>query len=119
MLNARIRKRWRAGKFPIGLIGQKADLTYTYDYLGAGPETLGDVSRHAFADVMRQAGHPLVLLGADALARADGAAIATLAAKAAIDLGAVKDGWNGFSSCTAWHPALARSMSALCRGRAD
>src|SRR5205085_10872680 len=35
VLNARIRKRWRAGKFPIGVIGEKADLTYTYDYLGA------------------------------------------------------------------------------------
>ena len=42
VLNARIRKRWRAGKFPIGLIGEKADLTYPYDYLGAGPETLAD-----------------------------------------------------------------------------
>ena len=41
VLNARIRKRWRAGNFPIGLIGEKADLTYPYDYLGAGPETLG------------------------------------------------------------------------------
>ena len=30
-------------------------------------------------------------------ARPDGAAIASLAAKAAIDLGAVKEGWNGFS----------------------
>ena len=28
VLNARIRKRWRAGNFPIGLIGEKADLTY-------------------------------------------------------------------------------------------
>ena len=28
--------------FPIGLIGEKAPLTYTYDYLGAGPETLAD-----------------------------------------------------------------------------
>src|ERR1700683_4357112 len=28
ILNARIRKRWRAGKFPVGLIGPKADLTY-------------------------------------------------------------------------------------------
>ena len=36
VLNARIRKRWRAGNFPIGLIGEKADLTYPYDYLGAG-----------------------------------------------------------------------------------
>ena len=37
VLNARIRKRWRAGQFPIGLIGERADLTYAYDYLGAGP----------------------------------------------------------------------------------
>ena len=28
VLNARIRKRWRAGNFPIGLIGERADLTY-------------------------------------------------------------------------------------------
>src|SRR5688500_14697459 len=37
VLNARIRKRWRAGAFPIGVIGKKADLTYPYEYLGAGP----------------------------------------------------------------------------------
>ena len=96
ILNARIRKRWRAGKFPIGVIGPKADLTYTYDYLGAGPETLAAVARHSFADTLRKAERPMVLLGAGALTRGDGAAIASLAAKAALDLGAVKDGWNGF-----------------------
>jgi NADH-quinone oxidoreductase subunit G len=97
VLNARIRKRWRAGNFPIGLIGPKANLTYPYDYLGAGPETLADISRHSFADVLRKAERPLVLLGAGAFARPDGAAIASLAAKAAIELGAVKGGWNGYS----------------------
>ncbi len=98
VLNARIRKRWRNAKsFPIGLIGTKAPLTYSYDYLGAGPETLTDVARHSFADTMRKAERPLIILGTDALARPDGAAIASLAAKAAVDLGAVKDGWNGFS----------------------
>src|ERR1700726_2456336 len=96
ILNARIRRRWRAGNFPIGVIGPKADLTYAYDYLGAGPETLSDISRHSFADTLRQAERPLVLVGAAAFARADGAAMASLAAKAAIDLGAVKDGRNGF-----------------------
>jgi NADH-quinone oxidoreductase subunit G len=96
ILNARIRKRWRAGKFPIGVIGPKADLTYTYDYLGAGPETLAAITRHSFADTLRKAERPLVLLGAEVFARADGAAVASLAAKAAIDLGAVKDGWNGY-----------------------
>jgi NADH-quinone oxidoreductase subunit G len=96
VLNARIRKRWRAGNFPIGVIGPKADLTYTYDYLGAGPETLAAITRHSFADVLRKAERPLVIVGAGALTRGDGAAVASLAAKAALDLGAVKDGWNGF-----------------------
>ncbi len=105
ILNARIRKRWRAGKFPIGVIGPKADLTYSYDYLGAGPGTLADIAKHSFADVLRKAERPLVLVGAAAFARADGAAIASLAAKAAADLGAVKDGWNGF--CVL-HSAAAR-----------
>ena len=96
ILNARIRKRWRAGTFPIGVIGRKADLTYTYDYLGAGPETLAAITRHSFADTLRQAERPMVLVGAGALTRGDGAAVASLAAKAALDLGAVKDGWNGY-----------------------
>jgi NADH-quinone oxidoreductase subunit G len=96
ILNARIRKRWRAGKFPIGVIGPKVDLTYTYDYLGAGPETLADIGRHSFAETLRKAERPLVLLGSETFARTDGAAIASLAAKAAVELGAMKDSWNGF-----------------------
>jgi NADH-quinone oxidoreductase subunit G len=98
VLNARIRKRWRAGNFPIGLIGPRADLTYPYDYLGAGPGTLAELAagRHAFAETLKKAQRPLVLVGAGALARPDGAAVAALTAKAALELGAVKDGWNGY-----------------------
>jgi NADH-quinone oxidoreductase subunit G len=99
VLNARIRKRWRSGPYPIGLIGDRANLTYQYDYLGQGPETLADLvaGKHPFADVLKGAKNPLIILGAGALARPDGAAIAALAAKAAQSLGVVKDGWNGFS----------------------
>ena len=98
VLNARIRKRWRAGKFPVAVIGERADLTYTYDYLGAGPETLADLAagKHSFAETLKSAERPLVIVGAGAFARPDGAALAAFAAKAAIELGAVKDGWNGF-----------------------
>jgi len=97
VLNARIRKRWRAGNFPVGLIGEKADLTYGYDYLGAGAETLANLAGSKFAEALKAAERPLILVGAGALARPDGAAIAALAAKVALDFGAVKDGWNGFS----------------------
>jgi NADH-quinone oxidoreductase subunit G len=105
ILNARIRQRWRAGKFAIGVIGPKADLTYNYDYLGAGPDTLADVARHSFADTLRKAERPIVLVGAESFTRADGAAVGSLAAKAAVDLGAVKDGWNGYGVL---HSAAAR-----------
>ena len=97
VLNARIRKRWRAGPFPVGLIGEKADLTYAYDYLGAGPESLAGLGKSKFAEALKAAEHPLILIGAGALARPDGAAVAALAAKTALEFGAVKDGWNGFS----------------------
>ena len=97
VLNARIRKRWRAGNFPVALIGEKAGLTYPYDYLGAGAETLAGLDQSRFAEALKAAERPLILLGAGALARPDGAAIASLAAKAAVEFGAVKDGWNGFS----------------------
>ncbi len=99
VLNARIRKRWRAGKFPVALIGEKVDLTYPYDYLGAGPDTLTELvaGKLGFAETLKKAEHPLIIVGAGALTRPDGAAIAALTAKAAIEMGAVKEGWNGFS----------------------
>jgi len=99
VLNARIRKRWRAGTLPIGLIGPQADLTYAHDYLGAGPETLADVAagKHPFLQRMKEAERPLLILGQGALTRPDGAAIASLAARVLSDNGMLLPGWNGFS----------------------
>jgi NADH-quinone oxidoreductase subunit G len=98
VLNARIRKRWRRGQLKIGLIGAKADLTYTYDYLGAGTDSLSALAagKHFFADVLKAAKNPIVLVGAGATARHDGAAVLALAARLATNFGAVKPGWNGF-----------------------
>jgi NADH-quinone oxidoreductase subunit G len=99
VLNARIRKRWRSGQLKIGLIGPKAELTYDHDYLGAGTDSLSDLAagKHSFADVLKSAKHPIILVGAGVAARHDGAAVLTLAAKLALDVGALKDGWNGFA----------------------
>jgi NADH-quinone oxidoreductase subunit G len=100
VLNARIRKRWLKGGFPIGVIGEKANLTYEYHYLGVGPETLA-----AFAEPPAKMEMPIFLIGQGALAREDGRAILALAAKAAHVLGVVKEGWNGFAIL---HTAAAR-----------
>ncbi len=100
VLNARILKRRRQSGFSVGVIGEKADLSYPYDYIGAGPDSLREVAegRHAFAGVLRQAKRPMVIVGAGAAARADGAAVLALAAKIAADAGAGNDaGWAGFN----------------------
>src|SRR6201982_3606282 len=99
VLNARIRKRWRSGRLKIGVIGPKADLTYDYDYLGAGTDSLSDLAagKHSFADVLKGAKNPIVLVGAGFVGRHDGAAVRAVAAKIATDFGALKDGWNGFA----------------------
>jgi NADH-quinone oxidoreductase subunit G len=93
VLNARVRKRYLKGNVLLGLIGEKADLTYPYNYLGAGPESLAQFVEHAPA----QKEKPMFIIGQGALNRPDGAAVLAMAAKAALSLGVVKDGWNGFN----------------------
>jgi NADH-quinone oxidoreductase subunit G len=93
VLNARIRKRYLKGNVLIGLVGEKADLTYPYNYLGAGPESLAQFLDHAPAKKEK----PMLIIGQGALNRPDGAAVLAMAAKAAASLGVIKDGWNGFN----------------------
>jgi NADH-quinone oxidoreductase subunit G len=97
VLNARIRKRWRAGKFPVALIGEKADLTYPYDYIGAGPESLASFAKSKHSDAFDKAERPLMIVGAGSYARPDGGAIAALAANVAGEFGFISKDWNGFS----------------------
>jgi NADH-quinone oxidoreductase subunit G len=106
VLNARIRKRWRRGDLPVGLVGERVDLTYAYDYLGAGPDTLREVAQgeRAFGKLLVEAKRPLILVGQGALTRADGAAILSMAAKIATN-GTRDEGWNGLAVL---HHAAAR-----------
>src|ERR1700691_87797 len=71
VLNARIRKRWLKGNLLLGVIGEKADLTYDYNYLGAGPETLAGFLDHGPVQKER----PMLLMGQGALARPAGTRI--------------------------------------------
>ncbi|MGV1787424.1 MULTISPECIES: NADH-quinone oxidoreductase subunit NuoG [Agrobacterium] len=107
VLNARIRKRWRRGGFPIGVIGEAGELRYNYEYLGSGAETLSDLANgsHSFVEKLKSAKNPLIIIGQGALARADGAAVLAAAAKLAVSVGAISEEWNGFSVL---HTAAAR-----------
>ncbi len=99
VLNARIRERWRRGGLSVGLIGREAALTYDYDYLGAGPDTLRQVAagKHPFHRVLKRAKRPMLILGQAALSGSDGAAVATLAAQIASATGMLASGSNGFN----------------------
>jgi NADH-quinone oxidoreductase subunit G len=106
VLNARIRKRWRNGDLRVGLIGEQVDLTYPYDHLGAGAETLADLAagNGAFAAVVANAKRPLVLVGQGALINSDAAGVLALAARIATN-GTRDEGWNGLAVL---HTAAAR-----------
>jgi len=99
LVNVRIRKRWRVAPPPIALIGENVNLTYPYEYLGAGPDTLADLvaGRHGFIEKLKGAQRPLIIVGQGALSRPDGLAILSAVARLARDVNAVKEGWNGFS----------------------
>jgi NADH-quinone oxidoreductase subunit G len=99
VLNSRIRKAWRNRALPVGVIGERADLTYDYTYLGAGPDTLVELieGRGDFIEKLKNAKAPLIIVGAGAVARPDGKAVLANAAKLAIACGAIKDDWNGFA----------------------
>ncbi|WP_062202998.1 NADH-quinone oxidoreductase subunit NuoG [Aureimonas sp. AU12] len=99
VLNARIRKRWRRGDFPVGVIGENADLRYAVTYLGAGPQTLGDIegANGAFFDALKAAERPMIILGQGPLAGANGADVLSSVAALAREIGAVTNTWNGFN----------------------
>jgi NADH-quinone oxidoreductase subunit G len=107
LVNARIRKRYLAGGLKVGVIGGPLALTYKTQHLGAGPDTLAELAagRHAFAETLKAAKKPMLILGQGPLARADGAAVLAAARALAETCNMIRDGWNGFNVL---HTAAAR-----------
>ncbi len=99
VLNARIRKRYLMGSFPIGVIGEQADLTYSHSNLGSGTSTLAELAdgNGDFAKVLKSASRPMLIVGSGVQARNDGAAVMALARQIAETFGMVSDDWNGFN----------------------
>jgi NADH-quinone oxidoreductase subunit G len=107
LVNARIRKRFLMGGLTVGSVGEVADLTYPCVNLGSGPQAIKDLAegRSEFAAVLKSAKRPMLILGAGALARPDGAAMQAAARLVAETFGMITDDWNGFNVL---HTAAAR-----------
>lgn len=107
MLNARIVQRARRGGFAAASIGAPFDSNFPCEMLGAGPRTLQDLAdgEHSFADTLKQATRPMLIVGMGALARPDGAAVLAAAKRLAQNVGVISSDWNGFNVL---HTAAAR-----------
>ncbi|MBL0318224.1 MAG: NADH-quinone oxidoreductase subunit G [Alphaproteobacteria bacterium] len=99
IINARLRKRYLRGNFPIGVVGSNDELTYRYTHCGSDPAALQAIldGTHEFAARLEKAEKPMLIIGQDALAREDGAAILQLCKQIADTFGLVSDSWNGFN----------------------
>jgi NADH-quinone oxidoreductase subunit G len=99
LINARLRKTFLAQGLEVGLVGAPADLNYPVDYIGAGPRSLEELAagKHRFAEVLRGAERPMIIVGMGALRRPDGAAVLALCRAIAEDFAMVREGWNGFN----------------------
>lgn len=100
VLNARIRKAWLSGSLEaIGVVGELAELTYKYAYLGDGAKTLEELAKGKtdFYKILSAAQRPMIIIGDGALSRKDGAALLKLASEIALKAKIVREGWNGWN----------------------
>jgi NADH-quinone oxidoreductase subunit G len=96
LLNTRLRKIWLSGQAEIAVIGERADLTYPYSYLGAGSKTLAKLPKTAL-DALTKAERPAIIVGGGALRGEGGAAVLNALGALAKKVGVVAEGWNGFN----------------------
>jgi NADH-quinone oxidoreductase subunit G len=99
LINARIHKNYISRKVKIGVIGPDMDLTFPVTKVGTSPSDLLDLANgnNSFADILKNAQKPMIILGQAAFTREDGEAIQVTARILAEKLGVVKEGWNGFN----------------------
>jgi len=99
LANARIRKRYLKGGLKVGVIGPQLDLTYPYQHLGQTADVLGQIAAgsHPFAEILKSAKAPMLVLGQGALRGSEGAALLGVARKLAETCNLVREDWNGFN----------------------
>jgi NADH-quinone oxidoreductase subunit G len=99
LVNARIRKAWLEKRVKVGVIGEKADLTYPYTHIGEGPKDLEGIlaAKGEFAKVLAEAKRPMIIIGSGAFERGDGIAIHALARAVAEKFNMVTKDRNGFN----------------------
>ncbi|MBS0272197.1 MAG: NADH-quinone oxidoreductase subunit G [Proteobacteria bacterium] len=106
IVNARIRKNYLYTGLPIALVGPFHELGYPVDFLGNDPLVLEGIlkGKHPICTALKNAQHPLMIVGQGALRRDDGDAVLDVTRRIADKYGFIKkvqsqsrDSWNGFN----------------------
>lgn len=77
VLNARIRKAQLMNGLEVVVLGPANNLSYNYTHIGSSAQTLKEIAEgsHPFCERLAQATLPMLVVGAETLARTDGKAI--------------------------------------------
>jgi NADH-quinone oxidoreductase subunit G len=99
LINARLRKRYLKDGFSIGHIGPHVSLTYPYTHLGESPDILESIlsGKNPFARVLKNATHPMLIIGQEALRRPDAQAIQETAFEIAKKYDCIRPDWVGYN----------------------
>ena len=65
IINARIRKRFLRGNYPIGLIGDAFDLTYDYNHISKTPEGINSIvnEKNNFYNILKSSNRAMIIIG--------------------------------------------------------
>lgn len=99
VLNAHLLARVRQGNFPVALVGEGVDLTYAYDHLDTNALVLKEIltGTHPFAEVLRAAKNPMIIVGNKALSSLEGESIYGACQAIATQFHMIREDWNGFN----------------------
>ncbi|KZO99163.1 NADH-ubiquinone oxidoreductase [Calocera viscosa TUFC12733] len=100
VMNSRIRKSYLHTGLEVGFIGERAETTYEYEYLGADLKAVDEFvkSKNGFAAKFKEAKKPMIVVGSALTEHPDGkAALKTLAKYVQANKGKMlTPEWNGF-----------------------
>ena len=99
LINTRIRKAWIEGNLEIGMIGEAADLTYSYEHVGNSAADVAGfaASTSKFAKRFKKAKNPVIIIGAAALRGEAGQALLAALGQLAKETNVIHEDHNGFN----------------------
>ena len=99
LINSRIIRKSKEKNYSIGLLGNKSELNYNYDYLGDDPSIIYDLidNKSPFCEKLSEMNKPIMIIGQGALKGDEGEDYLNLCIELANKYNFLKNDWNGFN----------------------